>query len=109
MNHARALVRERGDRTVVELAGELDLSSVSVIEQELLAIEASSPRDLVLDLRGLSFIDSSGLRLILETDSRARIDGRVLELIPGSEKVHRVFLITLLDRRLNFVTDGEFR
>lgn len=97
---------ERGEgTTTVTLSGELDISETSRIEQELLAVERGSPPVLQLDLRGLTFIDSSGLRLILEADVRARKDGRRLILVPGPDAVHRIFLIALLDKRLEFVDE----
>lgn len=99
------VVREDA-RVRVALRGELDISEVGRVEQELAEIERDKPALIVIDLRGLSFIDSSGLRLVLEADQRARRDARRVELIPGPEQVHRVFLIALLDKRLEFVEPG---
>ena len=48
-------------------------------------------------------MDSTGLRVVLAADGRARRDGRRLEVIPGPPQVHRVFRIALLDRRIAFV------
>jgi anti-sigma B factor antagonist len=100
-----ASVRQDGEVTVVSLTGELDISEVSRIEQQLMEVEEQRPPALVLDLSGLSFMDSSGLRLVLETDIRARRDGRRFAIVPGPDAVHRVFLIALLDKRLEFVDD----
>ena len=91
--------------TVVALSGELDISEANRVEEELRSIEQQSPSVIVLDLRELTFLDSSGLRLVLEADLRAREAGRRLAIVPGPEAVHRVFLIALLDKRLNFVDD----
>jgi anti-sigma B factor antagonist len=91
------------DTAVVSLSGELDISVVGQLEQELMAVEQRSPATLLLDLRGLSFIDSSGLRLVLEADLRARKEARRFALVKGPDAVHRVFLIALLDKRLDFV------
>jgi anti-sigma B factor antagonist len=60
----------------------------------------------VLDLRGVRFLDSTGLRVILAADSRARRAGRRVQVIAGPEPVHRVFRIALLDQRLEFI-DGD--
>lgn len=98
-------IERRGEACVVRLNGELDLSEAARLSQALAAAEADSPTPLVLDLRRLTFIDSSGLRAILEADIRARRDARRLVLIPGPETVHRIFLIALLDKRLEFATE----
>src|SRR5256885_6428782 len=63
-------------QTRVVLAGELDIASTQGLEDELAAIEANSPGTLVLDLRGVEFIDSTGLRALIAADERARSQGR---------------------------------
>lgn len=89
----------------VALQGELDISSAERVEQELRRVEETSPTTMVLDLRTLRFIDSTGLRLVLAADLRARRDGRRLVIVRGPDTVHRVFRIALLDRRLEFIDD----
>jgi anti-sigma B factor antagonist len=85
------------------LAGELDISEVDRVEKAIREVEEHRPPLLVLDLRSLQFIDSSGLRLILATDARAREHGRRLAMIRGPDAVHRVFQITDLTERLEFL------
>jgi anti-sigma B factor antagonist len=87
------------------LEGELDLSTTQQLEEELRRVEADRPASLVLDLRGLRFLDSTGLRLVIAADARARQDQRDLILVKGPETVHRVFTITRLDERLQLVDD----
>ncbi|HEX2266597.1 MAG TPA: STAS domain-containing protein [Actinomycetota bacterium] len=98
-------VSEQNGAAIVALAGELDISEVPDVEKQLKAVEQSRPPALVLDLRGLNFMDSSGLRVVLEADLRSRREARRFALIPGPEPVHRVFLIALLDKRLEFIKD----
>lgn len=78
----------------VTLRGELDLGSIGALEERLSAAEEAAPRRIVLDLAGLSFIDSSGLRVLLLADGRAREHGRELLLTPAGETVRRVFEMT---------------
>jgi anti-anti-sigma factor len=59
----------------------------------------------VLDLSGVSFMDSTGVRTLLQADSRARRDGRRLLLIAPPEPGARVLRVTLLDRRFEFIGD----
>lgn len=97
-----------GEETVhVALQGELDISSAGRVDKQLREIETGDPAVLVLDLRLLRFIDSTGLRLVLAADLRARRDGRRLVIVRGPDTVHRVFRIALLDRRLEFIEDPE--
>jgi anti-anti-sigma factor len=95
---------ERAAVALVTLEGELDLSATSELEPELDRLAADPGVDTVaLDLRGLEFLDSSGLRLVVVTDRRLREAGRRLVLVRGSQPVQRVFEITRMTERLEFV------
>src|SRR5206468_1560935 len=95
------------DVVTVAFSGELDISKSEDVERELETVEADKPGLLVFDLRELQFLDSTGLRILLGADSRARRDGRRVVIVQGPDRVQRVFRITLLDRRLDFVDSPE--
>jgi len=95
--------REQEDRTHVALRGELDLSTAEKVERELQRVEQSEPPLVVLDLSELTFLDSTGLRLIVGADRRARESNRRLTVVRGPATVQRVFTITKLDERLEMV------
>jgi anti-anti-sigma factor len=95
---------QESDCVRVAVSGELDLSSALVFEEELRRIEDQSEMPLlVLDLRSLKFMDSTGLRLILSAHARAIKSGRKLAIVEGGEAVRRIFKITGVLERLNFV------
>jgi anti-anti-sigma factor len=95
-------LRESGGGAVLALAGELDIAAVADVEPVLERLQYDGMTPIVLDLRRLEFLDSSGLRLVLAADARARRDGRRLVLVRGPESIHRVFELALLDHRLRF-------
>lgn len=76
------------------LRGELDLAGAPLLERSLLELERQSPSILVVDLGGLRFIDSTGLRLLLAANTRAQKRGGELVLRPGDANVQRVFDVT---------------
>jgi anti-anti-sigma factor len=95
---------QESDCVRVAVSGELDLSSALVFEETLRSVEDDvQPRLLVLDLRSLKFMDSTGLRLILSAHARAIKSGRKLAIVEGGEAVRRIFKITGVLERLNFV------
>jgi anti-sigma B factor antagonist len=95
---------QESDSVRVAVSGELDLSSALTFEEELRRIEECSEAPLlVLDLSGLKFMDSTGLRLILSAHARAMNSGRVLAIVQGGEAVRRIFRLTGVLERLNFV------
>jgi anti-sigma B factor antagonist len=92
-----------GEATVVSLSGDLDLSTAKRAEQAIEDAEKAGPSTLVVDLRGLSFMDSTGLRVVVSADKRAVRADRRLVIVQGPAAVRRVFEITKLDERLDIV------
>jgi len=93
-----------GATTVVTLTGELDLAGAGALEQEL---DGAAAGAVVLDLRGLEFMDSTGLRAIVVAALEAQRAGGSLALVAGPEPVMRVFDITRMRERLTFVAPPE--
>ena len=95
--------REEGEQVRIALAGELDLSSALTFDDEVRRAEERLPDTLVLDLRKLRFMDSTGLRLIMSAHSRAKTRGRRLAIVLGSDPVKRLFRLAGVNRRLDIV------
>jgi anti-sigma B factor antagonist len=97
---------QHDDAVCVSLTGELDLSSALTLDEELRRIEDETrPPLLVLDLRALKFLDSTGLRLILAAHARALKRGSRLTIVQGSDAVRRIFRLTGVGERLNIFDD----
>jgi anti-sigma B factor antagonist len=100
------LTTETAGATVrLALTGELDIAGAARVEQELERIEREPPATIVLDLRELAFMDSTGLRVIVAADSRAREQARRLVIVRGTDTVQRIIEMTRLDERLEIVDD----
>jgi anti-sigma B factor antagonist len=91
----------------VALKGELDLSTVGKVQDELRRVEQGEPPVMVLDLSRLTFLDSTGLRCLVTADERGREAGRRVVIVRGPEPVQRVFTITRLEERLEMVDDAS--
>ena len=92
--------RRAGDAIVVAPAGEIDLATVDVVEAAIDAALAESAA-LVLDLSEVTFIDSAGLRLVLETSRKAA----PFSVVRGQGEVQRVFGLVGLDERLDMLDE----
>lgn len=86
----------------VILSGDLDLSTAKQAEQAIEEAERGVSL-IVIDLRRLSFMDSTGLRVIVSADKRAKRSGRRAVIVQGPSAVRRVFEITRLGERLEIV------
>jgi anti-sigma B factor antagonist len=97
--------REEGEQVRIALSGELDLSSALTFDEEVRRAEERCPRTIVLDLRHLKFLDSTGLRLIMSAQARARKRGCRLAIVEGTDAVRRIFRLAGVERRLDLVQD----
>jgi anti-sigma B factor antagonist len=90
-------------RVMVE--GELDLATAPRLELELARLEWRRPRLLLLDPRGLTFMDLTGLRVLLAAHARAERRGHELAILRGSRVVERLLQLLALDTGLNLIDD----
>jgi anti-anti-sigma factor len=97
----------RDDAVVLRLAGELDLGTANQVEAALESALGRSPRVVVIDLRDLSFIDSTGLRVVLDAEASSRQNGYALRLVRGPAQVDRVFKLTGMDSHLTMGDELE--
>jgi anti-anti-sigma factor len=98
------------DRSAVRVrpVGELDLATVPVVEAELAELWAVGFTQVVLDLREVRFLDSTGLRLLMSWHERSTADGCAFSLIAGPPAVQRVLeLVGVADRLTYWSADGS--
>ena len=85
-------ITQDGDTVTAALAGDFDMQATFTVEPALeRALETPGLRRIELDLRGLDFIDSTGIGVIIRLDREARGRGVQLRLRRGPRPVHRVF------------------
>jgi anti-sigma B factor antagonist len=99
-------VQEREGSVLVRLSGEIDLAAVEAIETELVPLEDRFPT-VILDLRDVTFLDSTGLRAIVSADARARSNGFELKIVRGPEQVQKILYLAGLDKILPLVDPEE--
>ena len=101
----RVDVQRRNDVTIVQPQGELDLATVQTLQAALDGVERAGR--LVLDLRGLSFIDSTGLHLLVALDRRAQRDGFRLTLVAPAPPMDKAIQVSGLGQALPFVAADD--
>lgn len=95
---------ERGIAFV--LKGEVDLASASIVEDELTRA-ALSESLIVMDLEGVSFMDSTGLRMVIAADRRLRERGACLQLVHVPRQVQRLFELVGIAAHLDIADPAE--
>jgi anti-anti-sigma factor len=99
-SHFRVEVRNADATTVISVSGELDLASSPALEEELERVSQSDAQLVVIDLRNLEFMDSTGLSVLVRAHQRAEENGRRLGLVNGSQQVQRLLTLTGVAERL---------
>ena len=90
-------------RTRIAPSGELDIATTPALEQAIADATAKPGAELVLDLRELTFMDSTGLRTLAQTNARAEEDGFTLSIVRGPRQIERVLEISGLGALLPLV------
>src|SRR4051812_7836509 len=89
--------------TVLILDGELDFAHLDTVRKALLDLGLTRVARLALDLRGVTFMDTSGVRLVLQAMHRADSSGAEFALIRGPQVVHQVLELVGLTEQLRIV------
>ena len=105
----RVDVRSENGAALLSVAGELDLASSPVLERELERAFGDDPGLVIIDLRDLEFMDSTGLSVLIRAHNRAQETGKKLGIVNGSRQVRRLLSLTGVADRLTIVNDpAEF-
>lgn len=103
----RVEVERHGPAAVIAVAGELDLATGPQLESELDGISLSDTELVIVDLRDLEFMDSTGLSIIVRAHQRLTREGCRLGLVRGSPQVQRLLDLTGVADRIALVTRPE--
>ncbi len=95
------------DRLILTLEGELDLASARLLANALAGVDLDWARAVVLDLGGLRFLDSTGLREIFKAQKAVHEGGRRFAVTRCSPQVQRLLHITRLDEHLDSIETPE--
>jgi anti-sigma B factor antagonist len=93
------------DTVQVAVHGALDLMRAYDFDDAIRRIERDAPQRLVLDLRNLEYLDSTGLARLLALRRRCRHTGRRLVLVKGPRVVQRLFAVAAADTQFEVVAD----
>jgi anti-sigma B factor antagonist len=85
-------------------SGDLDMGTATVLGDALQGAIDGGARQVVVDLRGLEFMDSTGITLVTRFNNEARRDGYDLALIPGRPRIMRLFELTGLAEYFTFTS-----
>ncbi len=96
-----------GETGTLRLSGELDIATVPRVEEAVERLRAGGADQLMLDLQGLDFVDSSGLRMCIVLQQRADAEGWSLRMRRPGEQALAVFRLSGVEATLPFVEDAS--
>jgi anti-sigma B factor antagonist len=86
--------REAGGRTVVSVAGEIDVYTAPRLREEITELVAAGTYDLVIDMSGVEFLDSTGLGVLVGGLKKVRAHEGSLQLVCNQDRLLKIFRIT---------------
>ncbi len=90
--------RQEGARTVISVSGEIDVYTAPSLRERLNELVASGHYDLVVDMEGVEFLDSTGLGVLVGGLKRVRAHEGSLRLVCTQERILKIFRITGLTK-----------
>ena len=96
-------IAQRNGATVLSVLGEVDLATAPILDEQISAVEAGDASTIVVDLDRVSFMDSSGLQVLL-AHVFSDENGSRIRLTRGSPQVVRLFTVSGMLERLPFLT-----
>ena len=94
-----------GAEARIAVQGELDIATLPEFEQAVTRTRAQGLERMVIDLRGLSFLDSMSIELLLRLHGELTATGAELVVVRGPRAVNRIFEVMELQRVLNLVDE----
>jgi anti-anti-sigma factor len=91
----------------VRLEGEFDLAAFDDVDRELQRLQAQGCDRIVMDLQGVTFMDSSGIRALLRARKRSQDGGPDFLLAHPPEAVRNLLRLTTLSEHFEFAEDSE--
>jgi anti-anti-sigma factor len=92
----------RSDQRTISLRGELDVASAPILEETIEEMCEEGCKEIIIDLAGVEFIDSSGLNSILRAKATCEEHGCEYALNPAQRPAQRVFEMTRVVDKLRF-------
>ena len=100
-------LQPRSDVALIAVSGELDIASAPELAQTLEQIRPEQTKLVIVDLRELEFMDSTGLSIIVRAHQRLAEEGCELTLIKGKPQVQRLLDLTGVADRLRLVAEPD--
>ena len=91
----------------LRVRGDIDIAAIAQLKEAREQVQAENPRAIVIDLREVQFVDSSGLKFLLQTYALSLRAGWRLRLLRAPERVMQTFVVTGAHEQLPFVDPAE--
>jgi anti-sigma B factor antagonist len=105
--HLHLAAREINGTVVITVAGEVDLASATALAEALDRATSTGAEAVILDLRRLEFMDSTGISVLVKAHQASVRSGCRFAVVRGSPQVDRVLSLTGLDEQMTLIDTPE--
>ena len=100
-------VRKVGDHSIVDVKGEIDVYTAPKLREKLIELVSEGSYDVVVNLEGVDFLDSTGLGVLVGALKRVKAHEGSLSLICSQDKILKIFKITGLTKVFTIYSSEE--
>ncbi|HPI38138.1 MAG TPA: STAS domain-containing protein [Ignavibacteriaceae bacterium] len=91
--------------SVIQIEGKLDINTFDILENKLNGLLEKGIKKLLVDCTGLTFISSTGLRILIMAQKKLSAVGGVIGLFGLNETTRKIFDITVYDKLFPIFND----
>ncbi len=106
MNLSIDVIEER-EKTTLKLTGEIDIFTAQGLKDELYQAIDQAEKKVIVDLAGVSYLDSTGLGTFISGLKKTKEDQKEIKLIHANERVYRLFKVTGLHSVIDIEPNNE--
>ncbi|BBE31700.1 anti-sigma F factor antagonist [Tepiditoga spiralis] len=92
------VLNEVEGKKIIKISGEIDMSNIKEVKEKILDLKLS---EMILDFKDVSYLDSSGIGMLISLHKTAQLKSGSLEIINIEEKIRKLFEMVGLDKILN--------
>ncbi len=89
-------IREEGSIITITLQGPMELHSIKEFQNKVVELDTASPRDIVLDIKDVEYIDSTGISVLITLNRQQKKKGKSLKIMNASQRVANLLELSSL-------------
>lgn len=93
-------IREDASTMTITISGPMELHSIKEFQNKIIELDSATPRDIVLDIKDVEYIDSTGISILITLNRQQKKHGKTLKILNASQRVTNLLELSSLSELL---------